>query len=139
MISALHVDAQIVPEGVDATPGDSGNLAVPADAAEVGWWDGGPAPGQAGTSVLAGHRAANGAFWTLPTLAVGSKVDVIGTNAAQTEWTVTSVQQIVKDQIPSSIWSQTGHPRLALVTCGGEFLYSIGHYADNVIVWATPA
>jgi len=29
-------------------------------------------------------------------------------------------------------------PRLALITCGGEFDGSTGHYVDNVVVVAVP-
>lgn len=44
-----------------------------------------------------------------------------------------------KANLPSSLWMKGGLPELALVTCGGTFNYSTGHYDDNIVVWATPA
>ena len=49
------------------------------------------------------------------------------------------MQQLLKANLPASVWAEGGPPRLALVTCGGVFNYSTGHYNDNVIIWATPA
>jgi hypothetical protein len=63
---------------------------------------------------------------------------VTGTNGVTTTWTVKSTQQLLKADLPNSVWSESGFPKLALVTCGGEFNYSIGHYNDNVIAWASP-
>ncbi len=40
VIPAIGVRAAIVPEGIDNTPGDVGNLSAPSTAGEVGWWDG---------------------------------------------------------------------------------------------------
>lgn len=138
IIPALGVRAPVLPEGIDQTPGDRGNLAVPSNAREVGWWDGGPAPGQGGVAVVAGHRAVGGAFWQLPQLQTGAAIQVTGTNGQTTTWKVTQVQQLLKAQLPESIWTEGGPPKLALVTCGGGFNYAIGHYNDNVIVWAAP-
>ena len=53
-------------------------------------------------------------------------------------WTVTSVQQLLRADLPDSLWNDRGPPTLALVTCGGVFNRSIGHYDDNVIVGAVP-
>jgi LPXTG-site transpeptidase (sortase) family protein len=138
VIPRLGITAPVVPEGIDHTPGDVGNLTIPSDVREVGWWDGGPAPGQAGTAVLASHRAADGVFWTLPELETGDRIQVIGTNGRTTQWKVTDVQQLLKADLPDTIWKDSGPPKVALVTCGGQFNYPIGHYDDNVIVWATP-
>ena len=139
VIPALGVTAPILAEGIDRTSGDVGNLAVPSDVREVGWWDGGPAPGQGGTAVLASHRSTAGVFWRLPELRPGDQVQVTGSNGQITQWTITSIQQQLKADLPASVWTVGGTPRLALVTCGGQFNYNIGHYNDNVIVWATLA
>jgi hypothetical protein len=37
------------------------------------------------------------------------------------------------------IWNRTSQPVLRLITCGGSFDRSTGHYRDNVIVYARPA
>jgi LPXTG-site transpeptidase (sortase) family protein len=139
VIPKLGVDAPIVAEGIDETPGNVGNLAIPTDVRDVGWWAGGPAPGQAGTAVFASHRTEDGVFWTLPNLQAGDTIKITGTNGHTTLWKVTSVQQLLKADLPDSVWVNAGPPKLALVTCGGIFNYSTGHYNDNIIVWAAPA
>ncbi len=138
VIPAIDERAAIVPEGIDTTPGDQGNLAVPLAAQEVGWWDGGPAPGTAGVAVVDGHRVENWAFWDLPDLVPGDAIEVVAADGTTTHWAVTGVEQVLKKDLPSSIWTTGGPPRLALVTCGGTFDYTTGHYYDNVIVWAAP-
>ena len=37
------------------------------------------------------------------------------------------------------IWDRTRQPVLRLITCGGSFDRSTGHYRDNVIVYARAA
>lgn len=138
-IPAIGVRATIVSEGIDTTPGDVGNLAIPWGADKVGWWDGGPAPGQSGVAVLAAHRVDDWAFWRVPQLRVGDAIRVLGTNGQVTSWKVSRIQQMLKAKLPSSIWAETGSPKLVLVTCGGVFDSSTGHYDDNVVVWANPA
>jgi len=139
IIPAIGVRAGIIAEGIDQTPGDVGNLSAPESANQVGWWDGGPAPGQGGTAVLTGHRVSDWAFWNLGDVQTGDTVQVIGTNGQTTNWVVSSVQQMLKTQLPPAVWTKGGSPMLALVTCGGTFNYSIGHYNDNILVWAKPA
>ena len=138
-IPAIGVHAGIVPEGIDETPGDVGNLSAPQSAETVGWWEGGPAPGQGGVAVITGHRVGDWAFWRLPELQAGDNIQVIGTNGQKTNWTVSSVQETLKSQLPSSVWTDCGPAKLLLVTCGGTFNKAIGHYNDNVLVWANPA
>lgn len=138
-IPSIGVRASIVAEGIDQTPGDVGNLAVPTTAEQVGWWDGGPQPGQGGVAVIAGHRVEHWAFWDLPSLHAGDAIDVVGTDHHTTHWVVSDIQQLLKSQLPDSIWTAGGKPQLALVTCGGLFDSASGHYDDNVIIWATPA
>jgi len=52
---------------------------------------------------------------------------------------VTSVRFYLKSNLPTNIYSTTGAPRLVLVTCGGPFIESAGHYRDNVVLTAVPA
>jgi hypothetical protein len=35
-----------------------------------------------------------------------------------------------------TVWTESGPPQVALVTCGGPYNYTSGHYDDNIIVWA---
>lgn len=138
-IPAIGVDAAVVPEGTDST----GALEVPPLTAAnlAGWWDGGPAPGQDGPAVIAGHvdsaQAGPLVFWKLRLLKPGDAVTVEPTGVT---FTVTAVTQVAKATFPTSeVYGQTPGPELRLVTCGGTFDPATGHYLSNLIVYATEA
>gem|GEM_PF-496191 len=154
VVPALGVRAPIV-----ATGGVNGSLMVPSDIHEVGWYDGinrgtasqaaseathtAPWPGQPGVALLAGHvdwaGEGPGALYYLAELQVGDPIQVVGSNGTATTWRVSQPPvTISKSALPSTLFSNTGAPRLAVVTCGGPFDAATGHYLDNVVVWATP-
>ena len=43
-----------------------------------------------------------------------------------------------KADLPSEIFTARGTPRLVVITCGGRFDRSTGHYDSNVVVYAVP-
>jgi hypothetical protein len=51
---------------------------------------------------------------------------------------VVTVRDYLKRDLPTSVYSLRGRPRLVLVTCGGPFIASKGHYRDNVVLVAVP-
>ena len=53
-------------------------------------------------------------------------------------FTVQQVEQYPKDRFPTdAVYYPTLTPALRLVTCGGDFDATAGHYRSNVIVFAT--
>jgi Sortase domain len=155
VIPSLGIDAPLVPAGASGQP-QNASFDVPSDIHTVGWWDGSvrdgqrtvhedaPAPGQPGVALIAGHidsaQDGPGALYDLGHIAVGAIIVVRGSQGHTSRWTVSSPPQTaLKTGLPSSLWVTSGAPKLALVTCGGPFDYTTGHYLDNVIVWATPA
>ena len=142
-IPSLDITAPVIPEGIDTAPDDAGNLVIPADIHQTAWWKGGPSPGHPGVAVIAGHRSSArlglGALWTLPSLRVGALIDIASSDGATSTWSVTSIETVVKDQLPGALWSTSGPAILAIVTCGGDFDSATGHYIDNVIAWASAA
>jgi sortase (surface protein transpeptidase) len=135
-IPAIGVSAPVAPEGLDAAgalmlpPLSAGNLA--------GWYSGGPAPGQDGPAVIAGHvdSAAAGplVFWRLRDLRPGDRIEVF---PGPLVFTVTSIVQVPKGAFPTrAVYGPTPGPALRLVTCGGPFDTATGHYTDNVIAFA---
>jgi hypothetical protein len=70
------VNGPVVPTGVDQSTGE---LALPADAHVVAWYEYGPSPGDAGSAVLAGHvdwRGAPGIFFELRFVRPGDPVTI---------------------------------------------------------------
>jgi sortase (surface protein transpeptidase) len=140
-VPSLGIDAPVFPVSIDVA---RGALGVPPLIHRLGWWQDGMTPGSStGSTLIAGHvdsaAAGPGAFNRLREAQRGDKVQVT-TGSGQTHtYRVVSVQEMPKSKLPTSIYSRRGRPRLVLVTCGGPFEPSIGHYRDNIVVTAVPA
>jgi len=139
-IPALRIVAPVVPEGTSR-----GYLTIPADVHHVGWDDQTAPPGQGGVTLLAGHvnwvGQGEGALGQIGQLVPGDKI-ILNWSGHQTTWIVEKKPSLSPNtEVHPSLFSQSGPPRLALVTCGGPFTETAegGSYADNVIVWAKPA
>ncbi len=141
VIPAIGVDATVRPEGVAA----DGQMAIPADIHQVGWFRWSSPPGSAsGSVVLVGHldsadQPGLGAFAYLRTLGAGDRVNL---TTAHRVWhyRVVSREAFAKSALPlGDIFGRTGRPRLTLVTCGGHFDATAGGYDDNIVVTAVPA
>ncbi|MEX0952392.1 MAG: sortase, partial [Nitriliruptoraceae bacterium] len=53
---------------------------------------------------------------------------------------IEGVEQHPKDELPGGqVWAASDEPRLTLITCGGVFDRTTGHYTDNAIVYTTLA
>ncbi len=142
-IASIRVDAPLVPVGIEA----DGAMEIPKDVQEIGWYDPygelGVVPGTAGTAVLAGHvdsrSQGRGALYELRELRTGAEVEVTMSDGSVQRWTITEVIQYPKDVLPYEelfVWS--GPPRLAIITCGGEFDRTARSYRDNIVVYAAP-
>ena len=137
---AAGIDAAIVPVGVDA----AGQMEVPGDVDEVGWYRHGPGfDDTSGSIVLAGHvdsrTQGRGAFFTLQDLAPGDEVRLDAGDGATTTWVVTGRSTVEKEEIPlEELFRRDGPPRLVLVTCGGDFDADRRSYRSNVVVTAEP-
>jgi hypothetical protein len=128
--------ATVRPVGVEP----DGEMEVPP-ADEVGWYRYGPRPGDGGSSVLAAHIAyggEDGVFRRLADLAPGATVTVTFADETTRSFRVTEVANYPKDALPPETWTDQGPANLSLITCGGEFDESTGHYTDNVIAHTTP-
>jgi hypothetical protein len=133
------ISGAVVPAGVDA---GTGELAIPAEAKVVAWYRYGPAPGQPGSAVLAGHvdwHGVPGIFFTLRELQPGDPVTVTMSDGAVLGFHVVDVRMVDKPELPrTEVFARTGAPTLTLVTCGGQFDSSTHHYLSNVVVTAVP-
>ena len=139
-LAARGIDAPVYDVDIDTR---SGALAIPKDIDRVGWWRDGAAPGSSnGAILLAGHidsaKRGAGAFYGLRKARRGDTVTVTTDDGKSRRYRVSTMQRVRKAALPESIYSRTGRRRLVLVTCGGPFNASTGHYRDNLIVTAYP-
>jgi len=141
-IGAISVDAPVVPVGLE--PDDA--MEIPERVAEIGWYDPdglGVVPGEAGTAVLAGHvdsrSQGRGALYFLRELTAGAILEVDLDDGTTQLWRITDVIQYPKDVLPyDELFVWAGPPRLAIITCGGEFDRTARSYTDNIVAYAVP-
>jgi hypothetical protein len=119
-----------------------GTIAAPSEWQVAGWYDQGPRPGQKGPAVIVGHidsRSGPAVFFRLPELKRGEVVYVDRADGSTARFRVTDRRQVAKDRFPvTAVYSPSLLPSLQLITCGGTFDRSVGHYRDNIIVTAVP-
>lgn len=136
VIPAIEVDARLVRLGL----APDGSMQVP-DRGFAGWYVEGPRPGHDGPAVIAAHvdsRAGPDVFHRLQELAPGDRVHISYDSGDEVTFVVASSVRTPKEELPvEDIWPLTNTRLLTLVTCGGDFDRSVGHYRDNVIVYTT--
>ncbi|MGW4828157.1 class F sortase [Amycolatopsis japonica] len=127
-------------EIVDLGLAGDGTLQVPHDAITTGWFTGGPAPGEIGPAVLAGHvdyKKVPGVFVRLKELKAGDEALVHREDGSTAVFTVYAVERHPKASFPTEkVYGDTIGPELRLITCGGDFDSSTGNYLDNVVAFA---
>jgi sortase (surface protein transpeptidase) len=137
-IPRIGVKAAIVGVGLQA----DGSMQVP-DRDKVGWYKRGPRPGAPGPAVLVGHvyyRPGPAVFYRLGELRPGDKILIRQRHGPTMRFTVVRLERVPKTALPTKrIWTTTPTPVLRLITCGGSYDRTTGHYRDNVIVYAARA
>lgn len=113
---------------------------VPDDFADAGWYEQTRLPGEIGPAVIAGHidsKTGPAVFYRLDQLRAGDQITVRGGAGASRTFSVVGSGQYLKDQLPPEVFAfGEAAPELRLITCGGAFDRSSGHYRDNYVVYA---
>jgi sortase (surface protein transpeptidase) len=135
VIPAIKVDAQMVHVGLK----EDGAMDLPPYGLAA-WYKLGPAPGARGPAVIIGHvdsQKKADVFHDLKNLKPGDVILVFDSNGDSAQFETDSSEMVLKDQLPTDrIWADTYQPVLRLITCGGKWDASIGHYLSNLIVYA---
>ncbi len=138
IIKKLGINAPIKPVGTDkkgaieTPPINNPNL--------VGWYQHGPTPGQAGPAVMLGHKDTTSraaVFERLHELQYGDTIEVTRMDGTIAIFTVGGIEQADKQTFPTNrVYGNADAAELRLITCGGTYNRTTGHYVDNVIVYA---
>jgi hypothetical protein len=118
---------------------DNGEIEVPQDADNPGWFTPGPTPGQLGPAVIAGHvdsRTGPAVFYRLGELHPGDRVQVVRHNGSVARFRIDRVASFKKDAFPTrAVYGPTTRAELRLITCGGQYDDQSG-YLNNTVVFA---
>ena len=140
-IPAIDVHSVVQELGLDAT----GALEVPAPGPhydEAAWYRHSPTPGSLGPAIIMGHvdSAINGpsVFFRLGELRPGDRVSVTRADGSIATFVVDEIHEYQKDDFPTHlVYGDIQNAGLRILTCGGAFDSSTGHYVDNVVVFAS--
>ena len=139
-IPAIGVNSKLLYLGVNP----DGTIQVPSletSADEAAWYKYSATPGQIGASVLEGHvdsYQGPAVFFRLGALRPGDTIDVTLADGITAIFRVTGVREYLKSDFPAkSIYGETDYAALRLITCGGAFDYTTGHYLSSTIVFAS--
>jgi sortase (surface protein transpeptidase) len=114
---------------------------VPSRWEVAGWYAPGTRPGDPGSAVILGHvdsKRGPAVFYRLRELRRGDDITVTRADGSAVHFTVDRTEQYPKRRFPTDdVYYPTLTPELQLVTCGGTFDATAGHYRSNVIVFAT--
>ncbi|MEU6528584.1 class F sortase [Streptomyces sp. NPDC046928] len=139
-IPALGVRAPVVARGLDA----QGAVDPPPyrQAAAVGWYAAGPAPGAEGPALMVGHTDTEtrpAVFHRLALLRPGARVRVLRAGGRVAEFTVDEVRTVERDGFDAR-WvygpHRPGRAELRLITCAGTFDRATRTYSANLVVSA---
>lgn len=138
-IPAIGVRSSLVSLGLNA----DGTVEVPSGASydRAGWYKYSPTPGSVGPAVILGHVSGGGnasVFFRLGDLRPGNRVTVSRRDGSVAVFEISRVRHYPKNRFPTElVYGNTDDAALRLITCGGSFNFSTGHFVDNVIAFGT--
>jgi Sortase domain len=138
-IPAIGVRSDLLHLGLNS----DGTMQVPSlvtSAGEAAWFRYSATPGQRGTSIIEGHvdsYLGPAVFFRLGALRPGDTINVTLADGITAIFRVTGVRQYLKATFPAkTIYGADGYAALRVITCGGDFDYSTGHYLSSTVVFA---
>ncbi|GGN29066.1 class F sortase [Lentzea pudingi] len=136
-VPRIGVDSTLVPLHLDT----AGVLQDPDVYDQAGWFADGPAPGDPGPAVIAGHVDSTdgpAVFYRLRELVAGDEITVVRSDGRTVVFRVDGVQDYPKDVFPTAaVYGPAPGSTLRLITCGGEFDHGKRSYRDNIVAYAT--
>jgi LPXTG-site transpeptidase (sortase) family protein len=138
IIPSIDVDAPVQYVGLDAS--GTGEMEVPSNFTDVGWYKHGVRPGMRGSAVIAGHlngrEVAEAVFYDLHTLEVGDEVVIMSAERVEDIFFVVKVETYDYNEATEDVFVSTdGKARLNLITCGGKWLPNEKVYDKRTVVF----
>lgn len=141
LIPAIGVDAPIESLGVLA----NSDLATPTQSPwnDVGWYSGGPQPGEKGSAVINGHLDRPGGnpavFWNLRKLHIGDVVSVVDSHGRTLQFHVIRMVFYAPQDAPvQDIFGNKAGSFLNLMTCAGDWIPTQHQRDLRLVVYTAP-
>lgn len=136
-IPAINVSTRVVPVGQDS----EGRMDVPKEINDVAWYRLGPAPGQSGSAVLAGHvdwYTGPAIFFHLKDLKIGDDIYAKDSSGQSWHFKVTQIAEYPDDSFPAdAVFNDPAPtPSLNLITCTGKFDRATSNYSKRLVVFS---
>jgi LPXTG-site transpeptidase (sortase) family protein len=140
VIPAIGINASVEAVGVQA----NGDMATPTHNPweDVGWYNGGPRPGERGSAVIDGHvdrpQGLPAVFWHLRELHVGDMVQVTDAVGTTLTFHVTRLAFYPPQEAPlQDIFGNRGGTYLNLITCAGDWIPSQQQTTLRLVVYTS--
>lgn len=134
-IPAIDVNAAIEPVGIL----ENGQMGVPQEVNNVGWFEPGIKPGSNGNAVLAGHvdsKTGPAIFFDLEKLEAGDEVIVKDAEGKQLTFVVQSKKSYERSLAPiEEVFGSSDAKKLNLITCTGDFDRAEGTHEERLVVY----
>lgn len=136
IIPALNINASVQDVGL----GKTGNMAVPSNYSDVGWYRYGSKPGERGSAVIDGH-VDNGfslpaVFKQLGKLVPGDDIYIETMSGVHLHFVVEHVETYAASDVPKDLlFNRADDKRLNLITCAGDWLPEQKAYDERTVVY----
>jgi LPXTG-site transpeptidase (sortase) family protein len=134
-IPSIGVDARVVGVGLLS----NGSMDVPRNLWTTAWLSSGARPGQAGSSVIAGHRGVGSpaVFSHLENVQPHDRIYVSDVGGAELVYEVTNVVSVDRStKTHVDVFGHTATSQLVVITCFGKYSNKTGTYDHRLAVFA---
>lgn len=135
-VPSIGVKADIESTGIL----DNGEMGVPEDVDQVGWFEPGFKVGAKGHAVLAGHvdsLTGPAVFYELDQVKIGETVILTGPDGRKMVFKVTDLTSYETDDAPiEKIFGSSDKRLISLITCTGDYNRDIGSHEERLVVTA---
>ncbi len=137
----LAIESAGIDAGIENLRVVDGAMQDPSGPWVVAWYENLGSLGKIGNVVMAGHidywNVGPAVFYNLSALEPGNEIVVTGDDGKTYPFDVESVRQYDSASIPlDEVTGPTAQQSLTLITCGGAFDYTNGHYLQRTVVRA---
>lgn len=135
IIPEINIDANIQRLGVTS----NGDMEVPNNSVDAGWFDLGPQPGEKGSAIIAGHvdtkDDAIGVFANLYKLKKGNKLYIENSKGMLTTFVVRESRTYDPGRA-NDVFISSDSAHLNLITCDGSWDAIKGSYNKRLVIFA---